>query len=122
MSTATRAPAGPRLLGPIRRHYDRLSLFYRAFWGQHIHHGLWENDEPPEVAQVNLIRRLASRAGIPQGARVLDVGCGLGASSLWLARALGCSVLGITISPVQARMAERRARREGLHARARFAV
>jgi len=53
---------------------------------------------------------------------VLDVGCGLGGSAFWLARKLGCSVLGITISPVQKRLAERRARYFGLSERARFVV
>jgi tocopherol O-methyltransferase len=106
----------------IRGHYDELSFFYRLFWGDHIHHGFWEADEPPAVAQEKLIARLAGRAGIPRGALVLDVGCGLGGSSLWLARHLGCSVLGITISPVQAAAAAGRARQEGLDRRARFAV
>jgi tocopherol O-methyltransferase len=113
---------GPDLLGTIRHHYDCLSLLYRFLWGVHIHHGYWEDNETPEVAQENLIRRLASRAGIPLGAHVLDVGCGLGGSSLWLARHLDCSVTGITLSPVQARMAARRARAENLADRARFQV
>jgi tocopherol O-methyltransferase len=106
----------------IRGHYDQFSFFYRLFWGDHIHHGYWEGDESPLAAQEKLIARLACRAGIPMGAMVLDVGCGLGGSSLWLARRLGCSVLGITISPVQVGAATERARKEGLEDRARFAV
>jgi hypothetical protein len=39
-----------------------------------------------------------------------------------LARTLGCSVLGITISPFQKRLAERRARFFGLSDRVRFAL
>ncbi|HZY89861.1 MAG TPA: methyltransferase domain-containing protein [Gemmataceae bacterium] len=113
---------GPELLGAIRNHYDQLSFFYRLFWGDHIHHGYWEDDEPPAAAQENLIARLAERAAIPRGGRVLDVGCGLGGSSLWLARRLGCSVLGITISPAQCAMASTRAREEGLAERVSFAV
>jgi tocopherol O-methyltransferase len=78
----------------VREHYDRLSVFYRALWGEHIHHGYWEDVETPSTAQEKLIERLASLAGIKPGSRVLDVGCGLGGSALWLARHLGCSVLG----------------------------
>ena len=106
----------------VREHYDRLSGYYRALWGEHIHHGYWEDGESPALAQVKLVERLASRARIPRGGRVLDVGCGLGGPALWLARNLSCSVLGLTISPVQARMATERARAEGLSRLTRFEV
>jgi tocopherol O-methyltransferase len=106
----------------IRAHYDRVSPYYRAFWGEHIHHGYWEDGESPAAAQVKLVERLAAQAHIPWGAHVLDVGCGLGGSALWLVRHLGCRVLGITISPVQAAMARERARAEGLAERVCFEV
>jgi tocopherol O-methyltransferase len=110
------------LPGAIRNHYDQLSFFYRLFWGDHIHHGYWEDDEAPAVAQENLIARLAGFAAVPRGGHVLDVGCGLGGSSFRLARDLGCRVQGITISPAQCAMASARAREEGLADRASFAV
>ena len=106
----------------IRDHYDRISVFYRSLWGDHIHHGYWEDGESPAVAQVKLVEHLAERAGIPRGSRVLDVGCGVGGSSLWLARKFDCSVLGLTISPVQAAMATEMAGAEGLSDRVRFEV
>ena len=112
----------PVRVDDIRRHYDRLSVFYRALWGDHLHHGYWENTESPAEAQIKLIERLAARARIPPGARVLDVGYGLGGSALWLARHLHCSVLGLTISPVQAAMAVDQARAEKLEPRPRFEV
>ncbi|MBO0698333.1 MAG: methyltransferase domain-containing protein [Zavarzinella sp.] len=111
-----------QLVDAVREHYDRLSGYYDTFWGEHIHHGYWEADETPAAAQVNLVARLAERAGVPRGARVLDVGCGLGGSALWLARHLGCTVTGITISPVQVQMATDRARAQNLGDRVRFLV
>jgi tocopherol O-methyltransferase len=83
-----------------------LSFLYRLFWGEHLHHGYWDNNESVPRAQIQLMERWAERAGIPRGARVLDVGCGLGGSALWLAEQYDCEVTGITISPVQARMAQ----------------
>jgi tocopherol O-methyltransferase len=106
----------------VQEHYDRLSFFYRALWGEHIHHGYWENSETPSSAQEQLVKRLAALAGIEPGARVLDVGCGLGGSALWLARNLNCSVLGLNISHVQVAMATEKARVEGLDGRAEFIV
>jgi tocopherol O-methyltransferase len=106
----------------VRVHYDRMSFFYGWLWGEHIHHGYWEDGESPSDAQVNLIRQLARRARVPRKASVLDVGCGIGGSALWLARELGCSVWGITNSPVQQRMAMKRACTAGLLDRVRFEV
>ncbi len=99
----------------IRDHYDRLSPAYRMFWGEHLHHGFWENgDETQPVAQIKLIERLAARARIAPNSRVLDIGCGLGGSSRWLAQNLNCSVLGLTLSPVQAKLAAEATRKAGL--------
>jgi tocopherol O-methyltransferase len=111
-----------QLVDAIRTHYDQLAFFYRAFWGDHIHHGYWEGEESPATAQVQLLARLADRAAIPNGARVLDVGCGVGGPALWLARQRGCRVTGITISPVQCELATQQAQAEKLDDRVRFLV
>jgi tocopherol O-methyltransferase len=85
----------------IRTHYDLATLFYRLFWGPHIHHGLWEGTETPAVAQQRLIEAMAERAAIRPGDRVIDVGCGMGGSSVHLAKHYDCRVTGITLSLVQ---------------------
>ena len=104
----------------IRKHYDRLSILYRTFWGDHIHHGLWEHARTAKEAQIALIERLAAKAKIQPGWHVLDVGCGLGGSSIWLAQNLACSVLGVTISPVQLDIAKRRAFRQRVAGQVQF--
>jgi len=109
----------------VRKHYDRLSFLYRMFWGEHLHHGYWNGDAPdatPERAQIQLMDQLAQRAAIPPGSNVLDIGCGVGGSALWLADRYRCQVTGMTISPVQAGMATRRAKARGLAASIRFEV
>lgn len=85
----------------IRSHYDLATPFYRLLWGRHIHHGLWEGSENPRVAQQNLTETVIREAGIAGGENVLDVGCGMGGSSIFLAKALHCQVTGLTLSPVQ---------------------
>jgi tocopherol O-methyltransferase len=78
----------------IRSHYDVSTLFYRLLWGRHIHHGLWSGTETPGVAQQRLTETLAAETAIRPGERVLDVGCGMGSSSIhlpngWIVRSLG---------------------------------
>ena len=85
----------------VRQHYDLATPFYWLLWGRHIHHGLWDGQESPAQAQQQLTETLARESGVRDGDAVLDVGCGMGGSSIHLARALGCRVTGITISPLQ---------------------
>jgi cyclopropane fatty-acyl-phospholipid synthase-like methyltransferase len=95
----------------IIEHYDLVSPYYRSLWGEHLHHGYWiRGDESKETAQLQLIEHLARCANVQPGWEVLDIGCGFGASSLYLARQYGASATGITISQVQLEMANRAAR------------
>jgi tocopherol O-methyltransferase len=97
----------------IRGHYDVSTPFYRLLWGPHIHHGLWEADESPRQAQLQLTERLATLARIAAGQQMVDVGCGMGASSIHLAKTRGCRSLGVTISPLQQRWATTAAKLQG---------
>ncbi len=107
----------------IRFHYDWTSLFYRLLWGRHIHHGLWDEvavdgavsnfsqlSASSAAAQLRLTEAMIEMARIESGDRVLDVGCGLGGSSIQLARHAGCDVTGITLSRFQQRWASAAAR------------
>lgn len=85
----------------IRNHYNLTTLFYRLLWGRHIHHGLWNASESPARAQLQLTEALATAADIQRGDTVLDVGCGMGGSSIHLAKELDCKVTGITLSRLQ---------------------
>jgi tocopherol O-methyltransferase len=90
----------------IIEHYDVVSPYYRSLWGEHVHHGYWiRGDESKEKAQLQLIEHLGQLANIKPGSDILDIGCGLGGSSLYLAMHYNASVTGITISPVQIEMA-----------------
>jgi len=41
-------------IAQIRNHYDHLSFWYRTLWGEHIHHGYWEDNESVATAQIQL--------------------------------------------------------------------
>ncbi len=89
----------------IRSHYQIGTLFYRLLWGPHIHHGLWDDDESPYVAQCQLTDTLADLAQISGDDKIVDIGCGMGGSAIRLAKKRGCDVTGVTLSPVQKRWA-----------------
>lgn len=57
---------------------------------------------------------LADRASIGAGTRVFDAGCGVGGSSIWLAKERGARVVGMTIEPGQVELARRFARERGV--------
>lgn len=101
----------------IIEHYDIVSPYYRSLWGEHLHHGYWiHGDESKEKAQLQLIEHLAQLANIRPSSDILDIGCGFGASGLYLAKRYNSKVTGITISPVQLEMATKAAAGEGLDA------
>jgi tocopherol O-methyltransferase len=101
----------------IIEHYDIVSPYYRALWGEHLHHGYWiRGDESKEQAQLQLIEHLTQFANIKPRSRILDIGCGFGATSLYLAEKFAASVTGITISPVQVEIAKQAATERHLDA------
>jgi cyclopropane fatty-acyl-phospholipid synthase-like methyltransferase len=94
----------------IQQHYDLVSPYYHSLWGEHLHHGYWiHGDETKEAAQIQLIEHLAALANIRAGGEILDVGCGFGASSIFLAKKYRVRATGITISSVQVEMANQAA-------------
>jgi tocopherol O-methyltransferase len=102
----------------IIEHYDTLSPYYRSLWGEHLHHGYWiRGDESKEEAQLQLIEHLADLANIKVGSDILDIGCGFGATSLYLAKHYEATVTGITISPIQVEMATQAAAGKQLDAK-----
>jgi tocopherol O-methyltransferase len=67
-----------------------------------VHHGFWETGrESVEEAVEGLIRLVAGRLGLVAGQRVVDIGCGYGASARFLAERYGVDVTGVTISAAQ---------------------
>lgn len=113
------------LQAAIRAHYDDLIDIYEDLWGEHIHHGYWDLGAPNtdrHAAQVRTVEELARFAELAPGGRVLDVGCGVGASSIYLAATRDFHTLGITLSSAQAKRATEKARAAGVDERCHFEV
>ncbi len=102
----------------VRAFYDRVSPYCRDLWGMHLHHGYWiSGEETKERAQIQLVERLAYLAGLAPGSRILDVGCGFGGSSIYLAKEYDADATGITISPIQVEMARKAVSIDGVKAK-----
>ncbi|MCY6492532.1 methyltransferase domain-containing protein [Leptolyngbya sp. GGD] len=98
----------------IQQFYDASSGLWEQVWGEHMHHGYYGADGKTQKerrqAQIDLIEELLKWAGITTAEKILDVGCGIGGSSLYLAEKFGAEATGITLSPVQANRAKERSR------------
>jgi tocopherol O-methyltransferase len=67
--------------------------------GEHIHHGYFLSpSDTKETAQIRLIELLLERSGLQATSTVLDVKCGIGGTTLHLAKKHACNVVGLTIS------------------------
>lgn len=99
--------SGGNATDPVAGHYDRLDHYYRRFWGEHLHHGLWANTAfTPAEAVRHLAHRVAEDAQIQPGHSICDVGCGYGAPARLWASAYGAEVVGFTVSEAQCDYAE----------------
>jgi cyclopropane fatty-acyl-phospholipid synthase-like methyltransferase len=81
----------------------RLTGMFEAVLGSggHLHWGYFDNKRRTlREAQDALIDQIARVARIDRDARVLDVGCGIGGTPLYLQRSHGCRTVGLTNSPV----------------------
>ncbi|MBF2029694.1 MAG: methyltransferase domain-containing protein [Oscillatoriales cyanobacterium C42_A2020_001] len=110
----------------IQQFYDASSGLWEQIWGEHMHHGYYGVDgtlkKERREAQIDLIEELLTWADVQQATEILDVGCGIGGSSLYLAARFKASVTGITLSPVQAQRASDRAKFAGLSQSTQFLV
>lgn len=121
---ADREPAAP-VNQAIIDYYDESWVDYRLLWlnpdNLAVHFGYADETTRGHTdALKNMNRVLAERAAVRPGDRVLDAGCGVGGSSLWLARERDAEVVGITPVASQVAMARRYAARRGLADRVRF--
>jgi tocopherol O-methyltransferase len=98
----------------IQQFYDASSGLWEQVWGEHMHHGYYgangREKKDRRQAQIDLIEELLQWANVTQADNILDVGCGIGGSSLYLAEKFGATATGVTLSPVQANRAIDRAK------------
>src|SRR2546423_14121327 len=97
----------------IARYYDRHQIIYSLFWSRTaLHYGLWyEDTRSLAEAILNTNRLVVAALAIDSKDTVLDAGCGVGGTSIYVAETTEAKVEGITLSEVQVKIARERAAR-----------
>lgn len=114
----------------VRTYYDENTNLFLKFSGhnkaQNIHRSLWmQNTKSLEDAlnASNALIKAEIESVAPINARFADLGCGVGASLFYIHPRLQspAPALGLTLSPVQAKLAQASAAQLGLQDQIRFA-
>jgi tocopherol O-methyltransferase len=89
-----------------------------------MHHGYYipEDRTDHKQAQIDLIDEVLKWAGVDSAKNMVDVGCGIGGSSRHIAKKLGCTAQGVTLSPYQAGRGNELAEEQGLKGQTTFQV
>ena len=107
----------------VAHHYDLSDQLYDLFLDRDRQYScayFVRPDEDIDTAQLNKRRHIAAKLLLRPGMKVLDIGCGWGGLSLYLASECGVDVTGLTLSSEQFKVAQRRASQAGLADRVRF--
>jgi cyclopropane-fatty-acyl-phospholipid synthase len=100
------------------QHYEVPPEFFDEVLGRHRKYSccFW-NEETADLdqAEIKALQITCERAGIEDGMSVLDLGCGWGSLSLWIAEHYpGCAITSVSNSTPQRRHIERLAAERGL--------
>ena len=123
--------------GTVAKEYDEWTTdgILEYYWGEHIHLGYYSKEAMEagfikkdfKEAKYDFVDEMMKFGGIDpvkdSHAKVLDVGCGFGGTSRYLAKKLGpnAEVTGITLSPMQVKRGTELANEQGV-ANAKFMV
>jgi cyclopropane-fatty-acyl-phospholipid synthase len=109
----------------VRHHYDVSNEFFALFLDESMTYScaLFEDGvRTLEEAQRAKLELICRKLALEPGERLLDVGCGWGSLAIHAATHHGATVVGITLSEPQARLAAERAREAEVADRTEFRV
>lgn len=108
-------------------YYQESENAYKDSWDLNnslaIHYGYWDEKVksfPQSLLRMNEV--MMEAAAIKSSDKVLDAGCGIGGSSIFLAKNLGCGVTGISLSEKQVTQAKALAVKQKIEDKTEFKV
>ncbi len=119
---------------PVTEYHQRIVDYYQSTENAYkdswdldkslaIHYGYWDervNSFPQSLLRMNEV--MMEIAAIKKSDLVLDAGCGIGGSSIYLAERIGCRVRGISLSGKQVNKAQQITKEKSLDDKAAFDV
>ncbi len=113
------APIAPLPELANAQHYEVPAAFFQAVLGRHRKYSacLWQSAvQSLDQAEAAALAQTCERAGLQNGQQVLELGCGWGSLSLWMAEQYpGSWITALSNSQSQRAHIEARARARGLH-------
>ncbi|ERK15783.1 cyclopropane fatty acyl phospholipid synthase [Serratia sp. JSRIV004] len=93
-----------------KEHYDLGNDLFTQMLDPYMQYscGYWQQATTLEEAQEAKLRLICEKLHLQPGMRVLDIGCGWGGLSAYAAKHYGVSMVGVTISAEQQKMAQER--------------
>jgi sterol 24-C-methyltransferase len=104
----------------VNHYYDLVTDFYEYGWGQSFHFAPRHKGESFESSIARHEFFLAAQLGLKKGARVVDLGCGVGGPMRAIARFSGANVIGVNNNAYQITRGEKHTRAAGLEGQCRF--
>jgi cyclopropane fatty-acyl-phospholipid synthase-like methyltransferase len=108
-------------------YYEESENAYKDSWDLNnslaIHYGYWDDKVksfPQSLLRMNEV--MAEVAKVRSSDVVLDAGCGIGGSSIFLAKKIGCNVRGISLSEKQVNKARELTKQRGVESKVGFEV
>lgn len=108
-----------------KQYYNDTQISYNLFWMNKknlaMHYGFWDkNTKKLHDALINENEVFADKLEIKKGDTVLDAGCGVGGSAIWIAEKYGAKVTGITVVDKQVKQATKNAKNRNVDNRVNF--
>ncbi|MFI8416441.1 cyclopropane fatty acyl phospholipid synthase [Serratia sp. NPDC078593] len=93
-----------------KEHYDLGNDLFTLMLDPYMQYscGYWKDATTLEQAQEGKLRLICEKLQLQPGMRLLDIGCGWGGLSAFAAKNYGVSVVGVTISAEQQKLAQQR--------------
>ena len=107
----------------VQHHYDLSNEFYKLFLDENMQYscGYWPSEDITlEEAQNLKMAHIAAKLNLKPGMRVLDIGCGWGGHSIYIAQNFDCEVIGVTLSDEQWALGKERVKAAGLENKVSF--